>query len=279
MVPLDGAMHADFVRANTVLTRVPLVPEVVMYTATAVTPLWHATEAWLGREGVDVPFWSVPWAGGQALARWVLDHAGDVRDKRVIDAGAGGGLVAIAAAKVGASVVAIDVDPVACAACELNAAANDVTIETRCADACAIDLDADVVLAGDVWYERAFASRIERALRAARARDHRRSGPRVCAGRSRGPRDLRSADAARSRVRGVAHDARRRAQSKCSGMLTTVCLPGGSKTSPFTMSWTHFEIGSGIPSCDVSFTPATFPSGASVISMRSVPPANGYCAR
>jgi len=158
-------MHGDFVRANTVLMPVPFVPEVVMYTATAVTPLWHATEAWLGRAGVDVPFWSVPWAGGQALARWVLDHPDAVRGKRVIDVGTGGVLVAIAAAKAGGHVIAIDIDPVACEACSLNASANRVTLETRCADATALDLDADIILAGDVWYDRDVAARMDRALR------------------------------------------------------------------------------------------------------------------
>jgi predicted nicotinamide N-methyase len=171
ILALGRVKHGDFVRANTVLMPVPFVPEVVMHTATAVTPLWQATEQWLGRAGVDVPFWSVPWAGGQALARWVLDNHDAVRGKRVIDVGAGGGLVAIAAALAGAAHVrAIDIDAVACAACALNAAANGVAIAIENADATRVALEADVVLAADVWYERALAERMLAALGRARAR-------------------------------------------------------------------------------------------------------------
>src|SRR4051812_13338748 len=121
------AERADFVRTQTALSSVPLVPEVRLYTATDVTPLWRATQASLGGSGVNVPYWCVPWAGGQALARWVLDHRDAVRGLRVVDFGTGSGLVAIACALAGArSVRAIDVDPLAEAACRLNADANGV---------------------------------------------------------------------------------------------------------------------------------------------------------
>lgn len=153
----------DFIRAHTVLAEVPFVPEIRLYTATDVTPLWRATQAWLGTFGLDVPFWCVPWAGGQALARWVLDHPAAVRGLRIVDFGAGSGLVAIACALAGArSVRAIDVDPLAVAACRLNAEANGVVLDATCADVVGSDaqaLDADVLLAGDVWYERAPAAR------------------------------------------------------------------------------------------------------------------------
>jgi predicted nicotinamide N-methyase len=102
-----------------------------------------------------VPFWSVPWAGGQALARWVLDHPERVAGKTVLDFGAGSGLVAIAAAKAGArSVLAVDVDETAMAAIALNATANDVVVATACRDLVGEAVDAEVLLAGDVWYER-----------------------------------------------------------------------------------------------------------------------------
>lgn len=149
-----------FVRAHTELVRVPLVPEISLYTATDLTPLWHATQAWLGTLGLDVPFWSVPWAGGQALARWVLDHPESVRGLRVVDFGTGSGLVGIACARAGAaSVRAVDVDPLAEAACLMNAHENGVLIEVSAADIVGSAVDADVLFAGDIWYERAPAAR------------------------------------------------------------------------------------------------------------------------
>jgi predicted nicotinamide N-methyase len=149
-----------FVRVHTVLAAVPFVPEVQLFTATDVTPLWRATQDWLGTFGLDVPFWCVPWAGGQALARWVLDHPEAVRGLRVVDFGAGSGLVALACARAGAkSVRAIDVDPLAEAACRLNAEANGLALDILCDDVVGQALDADVLLAGDVWYERAAATR------------------------------------------------------------------------------------------------------------------------
>jgi predicted nicotinamide N-methyase len=157
------AERQAFVRQHTLVAEVPLVPEVRIYTATDVTPLWRATQAWLGSYGLDAPFWSVPWAGGQALARWVLDHPEAVRGLRVIDFGAGSGLVGIACALAGAaSVRAVDIDPLAEAACLLNAEANRVDLAVTCADIVdreVATLGADVLLAGDVWYERAAAAR------------------------------------------------------------------------------------------------------------------------
>lgn len=155
-----------FVRAHTAPARVPFVPEIRLWSATEMTPLWQATNEWLDARAVDVPFWSTPWAGGQALARWVIDHPEAVRGLRVIDFGAGSGLVAIAAALAGAAhVTAIDVDPLACSACTLNAEANGVAIDVRCEDVVGrLDLDADVLFAGDVWYERAPAERFARWL-------------------------------------------------------------------------------------------------------------------
>ncbi len=148
-----------FVRARTAPAPVPLAPELVVHQATELTPLWHATarelHAW-----DDSPYWAFPWAGGQALARHVLDHPALVAGRRVLDFAAGSGLVAIAAARAGAAeAVAVDVDPFCRAAVALNAALNGVAIPFREESPLGLPLpDADVVLTGDVFYERALAA-------------------------------------------------------------------------------------------------------------------------
>jgi predicted nicotinamide N-methyase len=162
----DEEGRAAFVRAHTVLEPVPMVRDIRLYTATELVPIWRATESWLEERGLNVPFWCVPWAGGQALARWILDHPEAVRGQRVLDFGTGSGLLAIAAAKAGAAHVrAVDVDPLAVSACALNAAANGVVIEIVCADMVDHDANADIVLAGDVWYELGASARFARWLR------------------------------------------------------------------------------------------------------------------
>ena len=167
-----------FVRAHTALTVVPFVPELRLYTATDLTPLWRATQAWLGTFGLEVPFWSVPWAGGQALARWVLDHPEEVRGKRVVDFGTGSGLVALACAHAGAaSVRAFDIDPLAEAACAVNAQENALRVDVTVGNIVGSAVEADLLLAGDVWYERAPAARFERWLA-----DVARGGTRVVTG-------------------------------------------------------------------------------------------------
>ncbi|QJE72104.1 methyltransferase [Aerophototrophica crusticola] len=174
-----AADRIAFIRAHTALAAPPLVPEVPMYLATEITPLWQATEAWLEHHQVPPPFWAFAWAGGQALARHVLDNPGLVVGKRVLDFATGSGLVAIAAAKAGAAhVVAVEIDPFATAATELNAGANGVAVETRLADLVGQPLpDVEVLLAGDICYERPFA---ERAL--AWFRDLTRAGTLVLMG-------------------------------------------------------------------------------------------------
>ncbi len=155
LAPTDDD-RAAFVREQTALAPVPLVPELQMYTATAVTPLWFATAQWLDDHQTDVPFWSVPWAGGQALARYVLDHPETVRGKRVLDFACGGGVVGMAAAKAGAAHVrSVDIDPLASVATRLNAEVNHLDVEIHVADLVGDPLaGVDVLLAGDVWYER-----------------------------------------------------------------------------------------------------------------------------
>src|SRR5947207_11775511 len=125
---------ADFVRQQTAITAPPLVPEIRLHLATEVTPIWQATEESLARFGTPPPFWAFAWAGGQALARYLLDHPETVAGREVLDIGSGSGIVAIAAALAGAKrVVAADIDRFAAAAITLNAPLNGVTItvETR----------------------------------------------------------------------------------------------------------------------------------------------------
>lgn len=150
----------EFVRERTAPAPVPLVPEIVVHQASELTPLWHATAAELSGWD-DSPFWAFPWAGGQALARFVLDHPERVRQRSVADFATGSGLVAIAALRAGAAhVVALDVDPFCEAAVRVNAALNGVAPEFRGGDAIDSALpDVEVLLAGDVFYERSLAAR------------------------------------------------------------------------------------------------------------------------
>lgn len=149
-----------FVRKHTRVRPVPFCPEIHVHTATEMDPIWRATETWLADANVGIPFWCVPWAGGQGIARYVLDHPEIVRGKRVIDFGTGGGLVAIAALKAGASeVYGVDIDPFAIAACRLNMKKNGVRFRAECIDIVGTAVDADVLLAGDVWYEAGPAAR------------------------------------------------------------------------------------------------------------------------
>ena len=148
-----------FIRERTAPAPVPLVPELSLFQASELTPLWHATAADL-RGWDDSPYWAFPWAGGQALARHVLDHPALVAGRRVLDFASGSGLVAIAAARAGAAaVIAVDVDPFCRAAVALNAALNGVDIPFREESPLGLPLpDAEVVLAGDVFYERGLAA-------------------------------------------------------------------------------------------------------------------------
>jgi predicted nicotinamide N-methyase len=161
------ADHSAFVRAHTRLAPVPLVPEIMLYQADEAIALWEQTERG-SAEQQPPPFWGFAWAGGQALARYVLDHPKLVAGKRVLDLAAGSGLVAVAAARAGASgVTAVDIDPLSLAAVAANAAANDVPVHGLQEDVLDQDTDAGVVLAGDVFYSREMADRMMAYLRRA----------------------------------------------------------------------------------------------------------------
>lgn len=146
-----------FILANTQSVPVPLVPEIALYVATEAVPLWSKTEEELGEAGLPPPFWAFAWAGGQALARYVLDHADVVHDKHVLDLASGSGLVGIAAMKAGArAVTSADIDSFALQAILLNAEANGVALAVCADDLLSQPATAtwDVILAGDIFYER-----------------------------------------------------------------------------------------------------------------------------
>lgn len=161
-IPPGADDAAAFIRANTAIEAPRLVPEIRLHLASEITPIWEATEAALDAANLDPPYWAFAWAGGQALARYLLDNPETVAGKRVLDFGAGSGIEAIAAAMAGAaSVLAADVDPVAAAATRLNAGLNGVAVETTSRDLVGEWGGWDVVLAGDVCYERPMAERVE----------------------------------------------------------------------------------------------------------------------
>ena len=160
-----------FIAAQTRRLTVPHVPEIRLQLADEAMGLWQKTEEELGEMGLPPPFWAFAWAGGQALARYVLDHPQTVRDRSVLDVASGSGLVAIAAAMAGAArVEAADIDAFATEAIALNAAANGVSVTPRLADLVGRDEGWDVILAGDIFYDRDLAAAMEAWLRALDAR-------------------------------------------------------------------------------------------------------------
>jgi predicted nicotinamide N-methyase len=163
-------MSTNFVLANTRPAPVPLAPEVTLHQADEAIELWERTETDAGVQQPP-PFWAFAWAGGQALARYVLDHPELLHGRRVLDLAAGSGLVAIAAMRAGAAeVTAVEIDPLAIAAIEVNAAANGVAVTALLADVLEQEPDADVVLAGDVFYSREMTRRMLGYLRRAAAK-------------------------------------------------------------------------------------------------------------
>ena len=152
---------AEFIRQNTTVMCPPLVPEVKLHLAHEAVPLWQKTEEELGEMGLPPPFWAFAWAGGQALARYVLDGAPSFVGRKVLDLATGSGLVAIAAAKSGAShITAADIDGFAVTAAQLNAELNQVTLEIKLEDLLLLPpVPVDVILVGDLFYEKSLAAR------------------------------------------------------------------------------------------------------------------------
>ncbi|WP_180897993.1 class I SAM-dependent methyltransferase [Martelella soudanensis] len=148
-----------FILDNTVIMVPPHVPEIRLRLASEVHELWLKTEGELEDIGVPPPFWAFAWAGGQGLARYVLDHPTSVAGKRVVDFASGSGLVAIAAAKAGAiAVLAADIDPFSAIAVQLNSELNGVSVGFTGLDLMATIPDCDVLLAGDVFYDAEWAA-------------------------------------------------------------------------------------------------------------------------
>ena len=166
---------AEVIRGSTQLRSVPLVPEIKLYQASEPMSVWQQTEQATGRIGLDPPFWAFAWAGGQALARYLLDHPEAVTGGHAIDVASGSGLVAIAAVLAGAAAVtAYDIDPLAAAAIAANADANGVAVPTALADVRLYDdlpwPGTDLVLVADAFYEQELAAEVLRL--AERSRDH-----------------------------------------------------------------------------------------------------------
>lgn len=150
----DDADRRAFVAAHAPLRAAPTTPELKLHLADASVDLWMKTEEELGEAGLPPPFWAFAWAGGQALARYLLDAPETVMGKRVLDFGAGCGVAGIAAARAGAAEVETsELDPFAVAAIGLNAAANGVAVRARLEDLVGADEGWDVILAADVAYE------------------------------------------------------------------------------------------------------------------------------
>lgn len=153
--------HTRFVRENTIVTHAPLVPEIALHLASEVTPLWHATETYLEQNNLPPPYWAFAWPGGQAFARLLLDRTELARGRKVLDFASGSGISAIAAAKAGAArIVATEIDTFAVAALGLNATLNNVGFDTFEGDILAEPAgEWDLILAGDVCYEKPMADR------------------------------------------------------------------------------------------------------------------------
>ncbi|TGY88254.1 methyltransferase [Marinicauda algicola] len=160
-----------FIANNTRIQSAPLTPELRFHLADETLPIWEKTEEALGEIGLPPPFWAFAWAGGQALARYLMDNPGIVAGKSVLDFACGCAVAGIGAARAGAArVEASEIDPFAVEAARVNAALNDVEIHAEETDLVGIDRGWDVVLAGDVFYEGPGAARIGAWLEALAAR-------------------------------------------------------------------------------------------------------------
>ena len=164
IAPADAAA---FIAATTQVTHTRFVPEIALRLAIEPYRIWQSAD----EIGAERPFWAFAWPGGQALARWLLDHPEEVAGRRVLDLGSGSGLTTIAALQAGAhSATANDTDPIACAAADLNASLNDVVLETNSDDLLGGDSDADLILIGELFYEPEMAMRVTAFLERARRR-------------------------------------------------------------------------------------------------------------
>ena len=163
----SGEQLRDFVRQHAVLARTVLVPELEVHIAREPFGIFQAAE----KVAAERPYWAFAWSGGQALARWIMDNPDEVRAKRVHDVGSGSALTAIAARRAGAArVVAADTDRMACAAAGLNAIANGIDITVTADDLLGCDIDTDVIVIGDLFYEPELVTRVSAFLERAQRR-------------------------------------------------------------------------------------------------------------
>jgi predicted nicotinamide N-methyase len=168
---MSESARRAFIARETALLPVPHVPEIRLHLAHEAIDLWQKTEDELAEMGLPPPFWAFAWAGGQALARYILDHPETVRGQRVLDFASGSGLVGIAAARAGAGhVLAVDIDDHAVCAIALNAKANGVAVEPIGRDLIGEAGEWDIILAGDILYEQGLAERVIAWLEAEQAR-------------------------------------------------------------------------------------------------------------
>lgn len=167
----DSDALKAFIAANTKVLAPPLVPEILLHLAEESLPIWQKTEEELCQQNIPPPYWAFAWAGGQALARYLLDHIDIVAGKHVIDIGTGSGLTAIAAKLAGADTVqATDIDPFSIFATELNAVLNDAEIAVALEDVLeGQPPSCEVIILADVFYERQLADRALAFCRAAKA--------------------------------------------------------------------------------------------------------------
>ena len=151
-----------FIKRETRIKPVPHAEEIRLYLADEAMELWQKTEEELGELGLPPPFWAFAWAGGQGLARYILDKPDLVKGKHIVDFACGSGLVGIAAMLAGArSCHAVDIDPFALVATRLNAALNKVSLSIETADITQASVPhADLVICGDVFYDKAMAARV-----------------------------------------------------------------------------------------------------------------------
>jgi len=158
--------RASFIAANTVVRSPELLPEIRLHLASEEMPIWQMNDEEREAAGVPLPYWAFAWAGGQALARYLLDEPGVARGKTILDIGAGSGLEAIAAAMMRAdAVLAADTDPFAIAATELNAELNGMVLDTTAEDLVGQSGDWDLVMIGDLFFEQPLAKHLEAWLR------------------------------------------------------------------------------------------------------------------
>lgn len=151
---MNQSSFENFIKDYTFQKPVDFVPEIILYQADQITPIWQATEYWLTQQNIEPPFWAFAWPGGKALARYILDHPTFVKDKKILDFAAGCGITAVAAGLCKAQFIeTADIDPLAQQACALNAKINQIILDKNSCDIVNQHNQWDIIFCGDVCYE------------------------------------------------------------------------------------------------------------------------------